>query len=86
VYISAYINGVLTDCLCDSGCDVNLLPVHFVNLNDVLPSSSRRLTVRGTPIEVLGNCKIPLQLKNSFSIEVDFVISPSIKEHMLGID
>jgi len=85
VYIPAYINGVLTDCLCDSGCDVNLLPVKFVNLNDVLLSSCELFAAGGTPIEVLGHCKIPLQLKDSFFIETDFIISPSIKEPMLGI-
>jgi len=41
VYIAATIIGILTNCLCysDSGCDVNLLPVHYVNLNHVLPSN-----------------------------------------------
>jgi len=86
VYISAYINGVLTDCLCDSGCDFNLLPVHFVNINVVLPSDCTLFAVRGTPIEVLGHCRISLQVENIFSIETDFIISPSIKEPMLGID
>jgi len=69
-----------------SGCDVNLLPVHFVNLDDVLPSDCTLFAVGGTPIEVLGHCRIPLQLKISFFIETDFIISPSIKEPMLGID
>jgi len=86
LYISAYINGVLTDCLCDSGCDVNLLLVHFVNLSDVLPSDCTLFAAGGTPIEVLGHCRISLQLENTFSIETDFIISPSIKNPMLGID
>jgi len=86
VYISAYINGVLTDCLCYSGCGVNLLPVEFVNPNDILPSNCTLFAAGGTPIELLGHCKVPLQLKNSFFIETDFIISPSIKEPMLGID
>jgi len=72
--------------LCDSGCDVNLLPVEFVNLNDVLPSSCTLFAAGGTPIEVLGHCKVSLLVKNSFFIETDFIIFPSIKEPMLGID
>jgi len=52
----------------------------------VLPSDCKLFAAGGTPIEVLGHCKIPLQLENSFSIETDFIISPSIKEPMLGID
>jgi len=83
VYIAATINGILTNCLCDSGCDVNLLPVQFVNINDVLPRLSAAC---GTPIEVLGHCKIPILLENSFSIETDIIISPSLKEPMLGIE
>jgi len=85
VYIAATINGIITNCLCDSGCDVNLLPVHYVNINDVLPSNCRLSSAGGTPIEVLGHSKISIQLKNSFAIETDFIISPSIKEPMLGI-
>jgi len=76
VYIAATNNGTLTNCLCDSGCDVNLLPVHYVNFNDVLPS--KLSAAGGTPIEVLGHCKIPIQLENGFLIETDFIISPSI--------
>jgi len=86
VYISAYINDVLTNCLCNSGCAVNLLPVEFVNPSDILPSTCTLFAAGGTPIEVLGHCKVLLQLKNSFFIETDFIISPSIKEPMLGID
>jgi len=86
VYIAATINGNLTNCLCDSGCDVNLLPVHFVNLNDVLPSDCKLHAAGGTPIEVLGHCKIPIQLENGFLIDTDFIVSPSIKEPMLGIE
>jgi len=87
VYIAAtIINGTLTDCQCDSGCDVNLLPIHYVNLNDVSPSNCNLSAAGGTPIEVLGHCKIPIQLKNGFLIETDFTISPSIKEPMLGIE
>jgi len=86
VYISAYIDGVLTDCLCDSACDVNVLTVRFVNLSDILPSDCTLFAAGGTPIEVLGHCRIPLQLENSFSIETDFITSPSIKKLMLGIN
>jgi len=86
VYISAFINCKKTDCLCDSGCDVNLLPVHFVDLCDVLPSECKLYAVGGTPIEVLGHCKLTIQLENCFLVETDFIISPSIKEPMLGID
>jgi len=56
-------NCTLTDCLCDSGCDVNLLPVHYVNLNDVLPSNCKLSAASGTPIEVLGHFKIPINVK-----------------------
>jgi len=86
VYIVATINGILTNCLCDSGCYVNLLPVHYVYINDVLPSRCRLSAAGGTPIEVLGHCKIPIQLENSFAIETDFIISPSIKKNMLEIE
>jgi len=72
--------------LCDSGCDVNLLPVHFVNLENVLPRASNLLAAGGTPIEVIGQCRIPMQLENGFIFDKDFIISPSIKEPMLGID
>jgi len=58
VYISARINGKQTNCLCESGCDVNLLPVHFVNLCDVLPSESKLYAAGGIPIEVLGHCQM----------------------------
>jgi len=38
-----------TNCLCDSVCDVNLLPVHFVNLCDVLPNKCKLSAAGGTP-------------------------------------
>jgi len=60
--------------------------VHFVNLSDILPSDCTLFAARGTPLELLGHCIIPLQLENSFFIETDFIISPSIKEPMLGVD
>jgi len=86
LYIAATINGNLTNCLCDSGCDVNLLPFHFVNLNDVLPSDCKLYAAGGTPIKVIGHYKITIQLENGFLIETNFIISPSIKEPMLGIE
>jgi len=86
VYISAHINGVLTKYLWDSGCDVNLLPVEFVNSSDILTSTRTLFAAGGTPIVVLGHCKVSLQLKDCFFIETDFIISPSIKEPMLGIE
>jgi len=86
VYISATITGNVTRCLCDSGYDVNLLPVHFVNLEHVLPSDCKRFAAGGTPIEVIGHCRIPIRLDNWFIIDTDFIISPSIKEPMLGIE
>jgi len=58
----------------------------LVNLSDMLPSDCKLLAAGGTPIEVLGHCVLPLQVENSFSIETDFIISPGIKEPMLGID
>jgi len=86
VYTAATINYNLTNCLCDSGCDINLLPLHFDHPTDVLPSDGKLHAAGGTPIEVLGHCKIPIQLENGFLVETDFIISPSIKEPMLGID
>jgi len=85
VYISAFINGTKNS-LCDSGCDVNLLPVHFVNPCDVLFRECKLYAAGGTSIEVLGHCQITIQLENGFIVETDFVISPSIKKPMLGID
>jgi len=81
VYIAATINGNLTNCQCDSGCDVNLLPVHFVNFEDVLPSDCKLYAAGGTSIEVLGHYKIPIRLENGFLVETDFIISPSIKKN-----
>jgi len=63
-----------------------LLPVHFVNLCDVLPSECKLYSAGGTPIEFLGHCQITIQLENGFLVETDYIISPSIKEPMLGID
>jgi len=85
VYITATINVNLIYCPCDSGCDVNLLHVHFVNLFDVLPSNCKLCAAGGTPIKVLGHCKIPIHLDNGFLIETDLIILPSIKKTMLGI-
>jgi len=66
VYIAATIIGQKTNCLFDSGCDVNLLLVHFVNLEDVLLSDCKLYAAGGAPIEVLGHCKISIQLENGF--------------------
>jgi len=52
----------------------------------LLPSTCTLFAAGGTPIEVLGHCKVSLQLKNSFFIETDFIVSPSINEPMLSID
>jgi len=79
VYIAATINGTLTNCLCDYGCDVNWLPVHFVHPDNVLPSDCKLNAAGGTTIEVLGHCKNPIQLENGFLVETGFTISPSIK-------
>jgi len=79
VYISATINGNVTRCLRDSGCEVNLLPVHFVNLENVLLRDCGLFAAGGTSIEVLGHCRIPVRLENGFIIDTDFIISPSIK-------
>jgi len=65
---------------------VNLLPVHFVDLEYVLPSECKLIAAGGSPIEVIGHCKISMQLENGFIINTDFIISPSIKEPMLGIE
>jgi len=86
VYIAATNSGNVTRCLCDSGYDVNLLPVHFVNLENVLPSDCKLFAARGTPIELIGHCKVQIQFENGFLIKTNFIISPSIKEPMLGIE
>jgi len=63
-----------------------LLPVHFVNLENVLPSDRKLFAAGGTSIEVLGHCKTTIQLENGFLIDTHFIISPSIKKPMLGIE
>jgi len=84
VYISATINGNVTRCLCDSVCDVNLLPVHFVNLENVLPSDFKLFAAGGTSIEVIGHCRIPIQFENGFLIDTDFIIWLSCSLHPPG--
>jgi len=79
VYISATINGNVTRCLCDSGCDVNLLPVHFVNLENVLLRDCKLFAAGGTLIEVIGHCRVPIRLENGFIIYTEFIISPASK-------
>jgi len=87
VYISAFINGKKTNCLCDSGCDdVNLLPIHLFDLCDVLPSECKLYAAGGIPIQVLGHCQLTIQLQNCLLVETNFIISPSIEKPMLGID
>jgi len=77
VYIAATINGNVTRCLCDSGCDVNLLPVHFVNLEDVLPSDCKPFAAEGTPIDVIGHCTILIALENGFLIKTNSSFHPA---------
>jgi len=51
-----------------------------------LLSDCKLFAAGGTPIEVMGHCKVLILLENVFLIETDFIISPSIKEPMLGIE
>jgi len=84
IYLSAIINNEPVSCMCDSGSDVNFMPYDLVEPENIIEMSMKSYTADRTVIEILGPCRVSVQLVNQVTIESDFLISKWVACPMLG--
>jgi len=70
--------------MCDSGSDVSFMPHDLVKPKNIIERSMKSYAANGTVIEVLGHCRVAVQLVNQVTIESDFLISKRVACPMLG--
>ena len=86
VYIRGSINGRQQMCLIDTGYEVSLIPSTVVE-GLALQSCSRFLmAANGTSINVLGEVRLPIKIRDGFEVSTVFLVSDQITEPMLGMD
>ena len=84
-YLRATVGNRLCSCLLDTGSDVCIIPVSFVNLSQIEDTSRTLKAANGTPISTLGEVTLPMQI-GSFHTTVTGLVSDHVAEVMLGID
>jgi len=84
-YLSARVGNHLCECLLDTGSEISLIPSSLVNDSCIVKTSHLLKAANGTPIDVLGQVMLDLQIE-SFHTVVTGLVSDHIAEVMLGID
>ena len=85
VYLRMALNGTEYSFLLDSGCDVTLLPAHFVRGHQIIPTNKQVTAANGTSIELIGEALVELKL-GSISIPTHALISEHVVEPLIGYD
>jgi len=70
VYLEVLLNGTSRACLCDTGNQLGLIPLRFVNPENIVPKKTRICAANGVIIDTLGSCK-------AFRSGRIFTLSPS---------
>jgi len=84
VYLSAIINNEPVSCMCDPGSDENFMPYDLVEPENIIEMSMNSYAANGTVIEILGHCRVSVQLVNQVTIVSDFLVSKRVACPMLG--
>src|SRR3989442_5235033 len=85
VYLDMKLNGTVRTFLLDSGCDITLLPAHFVRGYAIQETNKVIYAANGAPITLLGEVQVDLQLQ-SLTIPTTALVSEFIAEGMIGYD
>jgi len=85
VYLTMKLDGVNREFLLDSGCDMTLLPSHFVRTHEMRKSDKKVHAANGAEIVVMGEVTVELRLGN-LCIRTDALVSEFVTEAMLGYD
>jgi len=84
VYLGAVINDKIGSCMCDSGSDVNFMPYHLVEPKHIISMSMKSYAANGTVTEIMGHCRLTVQLANQVKFDSDFLISKRVARPMFG--
>src|SRR6267154_346279 len=85
VYLTMKLDGVNREFLLDSGCDMTLLPSHFVRTHEMRKSDKKVHAANGAEIVVMGEVTVELRFGN-LCIRTDALVSEFVTEAMLGYD
>jgi len=85
VYIRASINNRSRLCLVDTGSEVSIVPLEYVEGLEVESSSRALMAANGTAIPVRGEITVPLRIGRWFSLTSHFLVSDQIFEPILGM-
>jgi hypothetical protein len=85
VYLRARIAGRLYDCLFDTGSEMSILPAKVVELQNVQQTANVLKAANGTPIPVLGEAQIVLNV-GTFKSTLRGLVFEHVEEVLLGID
>src|SRR6267154_458359 len=84
-YLTAKIDGVKREFLLDSGCDMSILPRHYVYHHSITPTNKKVRAANGAEIIVLGTVEVDIEIyDNSYLVEA--LVSEHIDEALLGMD
>ena len=84
MYIKARICGRLRLCLIDSGSEVNLIPDNFVGGYEMKPTTRTLTVANGTPINLLGEVGVKVNISRSLKIHTEFLVSDQLSDIIIG--
>jgi len=86
IYIRASIQGRSRLCLLDTGSEVSIAPLDYVEGLEPQPCSRVLLAANSTEIRVLGEVTVPLKIWNGFTLSTHFLVSDQVFEPILGME
>jgi hypothetical protein len=84
VYLKVKLNGRVTFALMDTGCENNICGRRLIPDVDLLPTSQRLFAASGTPVTLLGQTVLNINVNGVF-ISVEVVVSDAVDELILGL-
>jgi len=70
--------------MCDAGSEANFMPYSLLDSKKVRHMNTKCYAANGTAIEVLGHCRVTIQLANQVRVESDFLVSKRVACPMFG--
>jgi predicted aspartyl protease len=84
VYLKVKLNGRVTFALIDTGCENNICSRRLIPDVDLLPTSQRLFAANGTPVTLLSQSALNINVNGVF-ISVEVVVSDAVDELILGV-
>ena len=85
VYIEMECMGKLRPFLLDSGCDMSLIPAHYVRGANLRPTTRTAYAANASKIDLLGEIQVDLSIRN-LVMPTTAIVSENVAEGLIGYD